>query len=69
MGEISPGRRSGIFDGESCSTEAVCNCGGIAVFGTLGVSDNDNDDNDSNDDEDDREDCDNGVDGDSVGSF
>ena len=69
VGEISPSRRSGIFDGESCLTEAVHDCGSITVFGMLGVSDDDDDDDDSDDDEDDREDWDDGVDGDSVGSF
>ena len=50
-GEISPRRRRGTFNGESCSTEAVLDWGGIAVFGMLGVSDNEDED------EDDREDC------------
>jgi hypothetical protein len=44
LGEISPGRRRGTLDGESCSTEADLGCDGMAAFRIMGMSDDDEDD-------------------------
>jgi hypothetical protein len=49
--EMSPGRRRGIFDRESCSTEAVLDWDGIAVPRIMGVSDDDDDGEDEEDGE------------------